>query len=546
MSDLDEIISVTFAIDSSGITKQNFFVPMLLSHTASFAERIRFYSSLAAVVADTQVCPNTTCPEYLYAAAEFAQTPHPALIAIGRASTAITLAYKVAPRTVAAGSVYALDIAGTGVTSTRISYTPAADLTGTLLPRTTNVLTLAAHGFTTGDGPVRVSNSGGALPTGLAVDTDYWLISVTANTFSFASSKANALATTAVVLSADGSGTQTIRRAQNDVVCANLLQQANAVVGKNYTVAQVTGAGETDYLTFTATVANAWFALGVVDATLMDTFLTNAGDPSSDLAAILAASAQWYQLITWYNSPAYALAASAWVEANQRAYIVDFNDTNDLNTVITGSSGTGDAINATGRTRTLWQYHPRPQDALSAALSGRIVALNPGSWTAAFKTLSGPVAVVISDTQKINLKARRGNYYTTRASRSCTLYGMVGSTSYKFFDIVVGLDYIYNDIQTRVFGVLVGNDKVGFSDEDIDQIAGAIRGGIASWKSDAYKIISAGTADSTSDPIPTIAFPTVANIDSTNRSNRNLPNGVLVFRLLGAVQSAAVRAIITF
>lgn len=545
MSDLDEIINVTFAVDSSGITKQNFFVPMIVSHTASFPERIRFYSSLAAVVNDTLACPATTSPEYISASNEFSQTPRPALIAIGRAATAITLAYKVAPRSSAAGSVYSIDVAGTGITSSRATYTPGADLVGSLLPRVSNVLTQAAHGFTTGDGPVQLSNSGGALPTGLVVNTNYWLINVTASTFSFATSKANALALTAVALSGDGSGVQTIIRAQNDVIASYLVQQLNAVVGKNYTAVTAGSLGSL-YVTATANTANAWFAFGTVDATLLDTALTNAGDPTADLVAILAASAQWYQVITNYNSPSYALAVSAWVEANQRTYIVDFNDTTDLNTTSTGSSGTGDTINAAGRTRTIWQYHARPQDCLSAALSGRIVALNPGSWTAAFKTLSGPIPNVISDTQRINLKARRGNYYTSRASRAVTLYGMVGSTSYKFFDIVVGLDFIYNDIQTRVFGALAGNDKLGFDDGDIDQIAGAIRGGITTWKSDAYRIISAGTADSTSDPIPTISFPTVANIDATNRSNRNLPNGVLVFRLLGAVQSVAVRAVITF
>lgn len=545
MSDLDEIVQVTFAIDSSGIEKDNFFVPMILSHTAAFAERIRFYSSLAGVVADTQACPNTTCPEYLHSQDLFSQTPHPGLIAIGRATAAITLAYKVAPRTVAAGSVYALDVAGTGVTNTRVTYTPAADITNTMLPRVANVLTLAAHGFTTGDGPVRLSTSS-ALPTGLAIDTDYWLIAVTPGTFSLATSKANAIALTAIALSTDGTGNQTIRRAQNDVVCSNLLQQLNAVVGKNYTVAQVTGAGETDYLTVTATVANAWFALGPTDATMLDVFLTNTGDPSADLAAVLGASAQWYQLLTIYNSPSYVLAAAAWVEANQRTYIADFCDTQDINTTSTGSSGTGDQINSHGYTRTLWQYHPRPQDTLSASLSGRIVSLNPGSWTAAFKTLVGPVAVVLTDTQRLNLKARRGNYYTSRAGRSVTLYGMVGSTAYKFFDIVVGLDYIYNDLQTRVFGVFAGNDKVGYDDADIDQVAGTIRGGISTWKSPDFKIISTGTPGSSSDPVPSITFPAVADIDPTTRSLRVLPNGVLIFRLLGAVQSVAVRAIITF
>ena len=57
---------------------------------------------------------------------------------------------------------------------------------------------------------VRVSNSGGALPAGLAAATDYWTIRQSATTSKLASSLANAVAGTAVDFTTDGTGTQTI------------------------------------------------------------------------------------------------------------------------------------------------------------------------------------------------------------------------------------------------------------------------------------------------------------------------------------------------
>ena len=74
-----------------------------------------------------------------------------------------------------------------------------------------DTVTETAHGFTTGEGPVRLTNSGGALPTGLATATDYWVIAVDADTISFATSRALALAGTVVdITAAAGGGTHTI------------------------------------------------------------------------------------------------------------------------------------------------------------------------------------------------------------------------------------------------------------------------------------------------------------------------------------------------
>lgn len=72
------------------------------------------------------------------------------------------------------------------------------------------IMTAAAHGLETGDGPIQVSNSGGGLPAGLTAATDYYVIKIDANTFYLATTRANALAGTNLLITTDGTGTQTL------------------------------------------------------------------------------------------------------------------------------------------------------------------------------------------------------------------------------------------------------------------------------------------------------------------------------------------------
>ncbi len=86
---------------------------------------------------------------------------------------------------------------------------------GTFTSATTDISTMVDHGFGASGsiaGPVRVSTSG-TLPTGLAVSTNYWVFTLAANfrdTFSFATTEANARAGTAINITGAGSGTHTL------------------------------------------------------------------------------------------------------------------------------------------------------------------------------------------------------------------------------------------------------------------------------------------------------------------------------------------------
>lgn len=75
----------------------------------------------------------------------------------------------------------------------------------------TDTIAVANHGLDNGYGPVRLSNAGGALPTGLAANVNYWLIVLNDSQFKLADSYANAIAGTPVDITAAGSGTNTMR-----------------------------------------------------------------------------------------------------------------------------------------------------------------------------------------------------------------------------------------------------------------------------------------------------------------------------------------------
>lgn len=76
---------------------------------------------------------------------------------------------------------------------------------GTFTAATTDICTKTAHGFVTGQ-KVRLTNSGGALPAGLAAATTYYVIKLTADTFSLAATDGGA----AIDITGAGTGTHSI------------------------------------------------------------------------------------------------------------------------------------------------------------------------------------------------------------------------------------------------------------------------------------------------------------------------------------------------
>lgn len=88
----------------------------------------------------------------------------------------------------------------------------------------TDNLSATAHGFSTGQ-PVVVTNSGGALPAGLAASTVYFVIRIDANTFRLARTRQLAAAGTQIDITTNGTGTQTAARQATNSAIFELLRR---------------------------------------------------------------------------------------------------------------------------------------------------------------------------------------------------------------------------------------------------------------------------------------------------------------------------------
>ena len=122
---LSDHVSISISTGSVSPTRVGFGIPMVISHSATWAERVRTYSNLAAVVVDFAV---TTSPEYLAAQALFAQSPRPKNIKIGRASLQPTQVYKITPLAVNSHT-YIVNVKGEGVTPLAATFTSDASAT---------------------------------------------------------------------------------------------------------------------------------------------------------------------------------------------------------------------------------------------------------------------------------------------------------------------------------------------------------------------------------------------------------------------------------
>lgn len=487
---LDDYVSITITRQTAGITAPGFGVPLIFGYSAPWGDRLRYYQDLPSIEDDGFA---TDSPEYLAAAAILSQSPSVVQLAIGRGVTIPTLSYEVDATEVAALTTYSVNAEGEGVTETLATFTTGAspnagqihsalvtqlnavsgkNFTAALAPiasaaarnftadHTTSTLTTTNHGFLTGDGPVQLTQVGGALPSGLATATNYWIISTGANTFQLASTLANALAGTFVAFTDNGSGTLTATP-----------QAGAASPGLAFTV--------------TGNAAGDWFSLTVSDPALlsnvMQTSGLNQGQLTADLNAVVTASAGaggFYGLTTIFNSQDVVTWTAAWAESDENhIYCAAVPETAALASAYTTGSteDTLAALRTASYTRTIAAYHQDPNQFMGAAWLGIMLPFQPGSATWKFKTLAAVDVSVFTENQRDNLVSRNGNGFESVAGLFVTFEGTCSDG--EFMDAIVGDDWVKANMQAALFNVLATTPgKVPYEDPGVSLLVSAITG----------------------------------------------------------------------
>jgi len=641
-------VQVQISVDNVGLIRAGFGMPLILSHNADFGpSRVRLYSSITAVGNDFE----TDSPEYLAANGFFSQTAQAPRIAIGRAFGSVTQRYTLDTMSLETSFTHQIHVEGEGVAETDVEHAASAtanqaevhrglvnglnsaglvdltvadlavsavdtadneldfaapheletgdgpfqltnsggalpaglalltdyyiiaadsdsislaesralalegveiDITGagtgthTLVDTTdtqritnnytaayaalvvadtvftaeadTELFTAVAHGLLTGDGPIRVANGGGALPAGLAAATDYWVIKVDADNFKLATTLGNAVAGTALAITTDGTGTQTLSD---------------------------TGSTKrpSDPFTVTADSAGEWFSLDIpLESRDVISIRQNHAAPSdttlaADLAACLLASPLWYQVHTLYNSKAYVEDVAAWVGSNGRTYAFDVNDYDVAYTEKSGTDDVGESLLSLGYSAVMGQYHPRPAAMFSACWMGQWLTTDPGSATAKFKTLEGVETVELNDTQRQNLRDRRMNSYTLEFNRPITWEGYVFSTIYRYIDVRRDVDWLTDEVTKSVFGVIAGAPKIPFTPAGIAKVEGGVAGSVE--LAVQREVLAEGTT--------LIGVPDISEIEDADKADRVLRGVKFSGTLTGAIHAVIpITGVVTF
>ena len=234
------------------------------------------------------------------------------------------------------------------------------------------------------------------------------------------------------------------------------------------------------------------------------------------------------------NSEAEILAAAAWIEARKKIFLCNTSDTEVVDNVVTSDVMSDLQSFAYARTAIMYSQ-VRLLNWSGAAWGGNRLPSDPGSSTWAFKTLAGvQVDQNLTGGQASVIESKGGNHYTVVAGVNITRYGIMASG--EFIDIVRGIDWLDQRIKERIFGVLINNPKVPYTDTGVDlmrsQVLAQLNQGV-------------GVGLLSPDPAPVVTAPKVADIDPADRANRILPDINFQATLAGAIHKLIISGVLS-
>jgi hypothetical protein len=121
MASLNDIANISIELRTASISKSSFGIPLIVSPTPAFSERVRKYTSYSSAVAD-----NLDAKTLAALSAVFSQSPQPAIAYVGRRDIeTINLNLK---NTVSGGKSYSISVSGKDYSYTAKASDTAADV----------------------------------------------------------------------------------------------------------------------------------------------------------------------------------------------------------------------------------------------------------------------------------------------------------------------------------------------------------------------------------------------------------------------------------
>lgn len=300
-------------------------------------------------------------------------------------------------------------------------------------------------------------------------------------------------------------------------------------------LAAINGGGQASKVTATGTTTlvvtadNAGEPFSYSSTANLAAAVTAAGNGiADDIDAVLAENtSDWYGMVITSRLAYEILLAAAKVETLDKLFLPCNEDADVLLSPTTDVAG---RLAALAYDRSMFLYSSDQESFPDAGWLAGGLTYDPGSMTFAFKESVGSLPDNLSSTAKVNLTAKKANWYETLAGRNIFLNGTVASGEYA--DIIVGVDWLKARIQEDIFERLANLPKIPMTNAGLTIIEAIIRARLIEGK-------RVGLLNPDSEPIITI--PDVNDIPLADRQARIASGIEFEDQLAGAVHKTIIR-----
>lgn len=256
---------------------------------------------------------------------------------------------------------------------------------------------------------------------------------------------------------------------------------------------------------------------------------TNAGI-ATDLAAA-ALDHSFYGFVIDSFSEAENNAAAVWAEANAKIFFAQSGDsTNFVDSA--GSGLAADFLAALYNRSTVAQNGDGMSDAGAAALA-RQLALDPGTSSAAYKTLTGVTAGALRSGHITNAKGKNVLLYALDDGQPQTWFGKMASG--RAIRIQQALDLLDARVREAIKSVFLSNEFVPMSDEGFSRMKAAVRGVLSRFLTNGIIL-----------PEFTVTVPSIADVSDADKLAGKLPNLRFACTMPNDMLKVEVKGLVSF
>jgi hypothetical protein len=256
---------------------------------------------------------------------------------------------------------------------------------------------------------------------------------------------------------------------------------------------------------------------------------------AADLALIAAEDSDWYGLaLICPNSDAIVKAAALWIEAQSKIFIPMSGDWDIIDAGQTADLASDLKALSYARCPLIWHRFIGGTEWANAAWLAIQLAPDPGSATAANKTLAGISADDLRAGELTAIQNKNATWYTTKHGISITFEGKAPGG--RFIDSTRFIDWMIETIQVDIFALLVNNPKLPYDNSGIQVVKTTIEIAINKGQK------AGGVALS---PEPLVTVPDVLDTDVADRALRILRDVKFNFRLAGALHRVVVQGTVS-